>query len=192
MAPEVAAPGEADRLVELTSIGGGHAADALAALTGETRLMTVPTIGARGEPPPGSHLTGSRRGALGEPISGVFFEIRGALRGSVAVLLPRPSRDRILERLTGRPSPSVDDPEVASALRELGNILASHVVTAMADTLGEAIVLSTPALATRDAVAVLAALIALREPDGPALRIETAIATRTGDPEAILVFLPVF
>jgi len=182
--------GDADRLVELANIGAGHAATALASLTGETCLMTVPTASVVGELPPGSLLGAGARVALGEPLAGVFFEVRGALWGSVAVLLPRPSCERILERLLGRPSAALEASSVASALQELGNILASHVVSAMAETIGEPILLSTPALAPDDAVSVLASLIALRHPERPDLRIETVIADRSGETQAILVFLP--
>ena len=189
---ETPGSGDTDRLLELANIGAGHAATALAALTGETCLMSVPTAAVVGELPPGSLLDDSARAVVGEPLAGVFFEVRGALRGSVAVLLPRSSRERILERLLGRPSAALEDATVASALRELGNILASHVVSAMAETLGEPILLSTPALSTRDPASVLGALIALRQPERMDLRIETVIADRRGETQAILVFLPAF
>jgi chemotaxis protein CheC len=182
--------GETDRLLELANIGAGHAATALASLTGETCLMSVPAASVVDQLPPGSLLGASARVALGEPLAGVFFEVRGALRGSVAVLLPRPSRERILERLLGPPRAALEAGSVASALQELGNILASHVVSAMAETIGEPILLSTPAFSPDDAIAVLASLIALRHPERPDLRIETVIADRSGETQAILVFLP--
>jgi chemotaxis protein CheC len=123
-------------------------------------------------------------------MTGIFFEVEGGLGGIVAVLFSRSSRDQLLEHLTGKPvqesSPAVDQ----SALREFGNILASHVVSPMADALGVAILPSIPVLAMEDALEVLGSLIGLRQKGKPALRIETEISDRQRDFRSLLVFVP--
>ncbi len=183
---------EIDRLLELVSIGAGHAAGALATLVGETCWMTVPMVSPAGELPPGSLFADARSEPLRDPASGIFFEVRGALRGSMAVLLPGDARARILRGMLGGPAAFEDQEHRVSALQELGNILVSHVVSAMADTLGETILPSIPTLALRDAVGVLSSLVTVRETDGTNLRLETVIADRDGEAWAVLVFLPVF
>ena len=74
-----------------------------------------------------------------------------------------------------------------SALREFGNIIASHMVSAMADALDATILISIPTLAIRDAGAMLGALIAERL---AAVRIETDLLGPDGEIEALLVFVP--
>ena len=74
-----------------------------------------------------------------------------------------------------------------SALREFGNIIASHTVSAMADALDATILISVPTLAVRGAGAVLGALIAERSAP---VRIETDLLGPDGEIEALLVFVP--
>ena len=77
-----------------------------------------------------------------------------------------------------------------SALREFGNILASHVVSPMADALGVAILPSIPVLAMEGAPQALASLLSLRGSDAPVLRIETEISDRERSLHGLLVFVP--
>jgi len=77
-----------------------------------------------------------------------------------------------------------------SALREVGNILVSHVVSSLADTLGVAVLPSIPILALDDAPTAFAALVALRAANGPVLRIETEIIDRDRELRGLLVFVP--
>ena len=76
--------------------------------------------------------------------TGILFEAQGDLSGLVAIVLPRSERDLATELMVGQA-----DPErrlMESALRELGNIIASQTVSAMADSLGATILLSVPTL----------------------------------------------
>ena len=123
-------------------------------------------------------------------MAGIFFEVEGGLGGVLALLFPDASRDRILETLTGRSADSVDEEMAESALREVGNILISHVVNAMADTLGARILPSVPVLAMKDGFSELASLVALREGSAAVLRVETEISDPEGCFRGILVFVP--
>ena len=181
---------DVDRVRELTNIGAGHAANAFAQLVGRPCRMRVPTVRLlRAEsaaiPFVVSPQDDERRG-----MTGIFFEIEGGLGGIVAVLFSHSARDQLVEQLTGTPSHQASPTLSQSALREFGNILASHVVSPMADALGVAILPSIPVLAMEDALDVLASLVGLRQKGQPALRIETEISDRLRDFQSILVFIP--
>ena len=76
---------------------------------------------------------------------------------------------------------------VESALRELGNIIASQTVSAIADSLGATIMLSVPTLVMQDAGVVLLSLITQR---GAWIRIETDLYRPDEPLSALLVFAP--
>ena len=99
-------------------------------------------------------------------------------------------RQQLVEHLTGTPTDQSTPAVSQSALREFGNILASHVVSPMADALGVAILPSIPVLAMEDALEVLGSLIGLRQKGRPALRIETEISDRRKEFQSLLVFVP--
>ena len=162
---------EIDRLRELTSIGAGHAADALALLTGRTCEMRVPHV---------------RSTAVDEPdLTGLLFEVSGGTGGVLALFFPPATRERLLEHLLGAERSQAD-----SALREVGNILASHAVDAVAAMVGEVMLPSPPQLAATDAPGALAHLLARRHGGTPPLRIETEIVDRAGELRGIFVFVP--
>ena len=179
-----------DRVRELTNIGAGHAATAFARLVGRPCQMCVPTV----------RLLRAESAALPfvvnvgdderQGMTGIFFEIEGGLGGIVAILFSPSSRDQLVEHLTGTPTDQASPAVSQSALREFGNILASHVVSPMADALGVAILPSIPVLAMEDALEVLGSLIGLRQKGRPALRIETEISDRHKDFQSLLVFVP--
>jgi chemotaxis protein CheY-P-specific phosphatase CheC len=108
----------------------------------------------------------------------------------VAILFSPSSRDQLVEHLTGMPTTEASPAISQSALREFGNILASHVVSPMADALGVAILPSIPVLAMEDALEALGSLIGLRQKGQPALRIETEISDRQREFQSLLVFVP--
>lgn len=181
---------DVDRVRELTSIGAGHAATAFARLVGRPCQMRVPTVRLlRAEsaaiPFVVSVKDDERRG-----MTGIFFEIEGGLGGIVAILFSAASRDQLVEQLVGMPAEQATLETAQSALREFGNILASHVVSPMADALGVAILPSIPVLAMEDALEALGSLIGLRQEGQPALRIETEISDRHRQFRGLLVFVP--
>ena len=181
---------DVDRVRELASIGAGHAANAFAALLGRTCSMRVPTVrvlpAERMDAPFVANVRDDDRAGM----VGVFFEVEGGLGGVLALLFSRAMRDRLIEQLAGAPGKQVPPETAESALREVGNILASHVVSAISDTLGVAVLPSIPLLALEDAPSAFASLVALRQAERAALRIETEISDRHGDLRALLVFVP--
>jgi len=115
----------------------------------------------------------------------IVFEAEGDLTGLVAIVLRAAERDLAMLSMVGRADPG--DHVAASALRELGNIVASHTVSAMADCLEATIMLSVPTLVMDDAGEVLLSLLSQR---GTELRIEADLLAQGGDVHALLVFAP--
>jgi chemotaxis protein CheC len=181
---------DVDRVRELTNIGAGHAATAFARLVGRPCEMCVPTVRLLRAESAAAPFVVNVRDDERRGMTGIFFEIEGGLGGIVAVLFSPSSRDQLVEHLTGMPTQQASPAISQSALREFGNILASHVVSSMADALGVAILPSIPVLAMHDALEVLGSLIGLRQKGRPALRIETEICDRSRDFQSLLVFVP--
>jgi chemotaxis protein CheC len=180
MTPTVATKTEhVDQLLELMSIGGGHAAGAFADLVGRSFWMRVPRVLWRD---PAAASSSARA------TTGVLFEVDGALRGVVALLLPESARDALVARLVDRDLAQVPRELLESALRELGNIVVSHVCSAIADTLAARLVPSLPVLVLQDGEGALDAAAARR--GRGRLRIETEIADGEGELYGRLVFVP--
>ncbi len=181
--PTAASP--IDRLSELLNIGAGHAASALALLLGRTFWMRVPRalrVGADAAP-----LAELATGPGTADGAALLFEVEGSPGGIVALFLPGASREALARRLVGEAAR--ERPElVESALREAGNVVVSHVCSAIADTLGARLVPSIPVLVLEDGEAGLAALATRR---GRAwLRVESEIVDEEGELRGLLVFLP--
>ncbi len=170
---------QVDQLLELMSIGGGHAAGAFADLVGRSFWMRVPRVLWRD---PAAASSSARA------TTGVLFEVDGALRGIVALLLPENARDALVARLVGRDAAQVPLEMLESALRELGNIVVSHVCSANPDTLAARLVPSLPMLVLQDGEGALDAA-AVRRGSGR-LRIEIEIADGEGELHGRLVFVP--
>lgn len=181
----VRALAEIDRLRELGSIGAGHAATSFARLVGRTIRMSPPTVRGRGSRRIADELTAWD--------TGIFFAIEGGPGGLLAVMFPAKARDAMLGLLLGERVPGAEPrplgPDEESALREVGNILASSVVSAIADTLGARVLPSLPVLALEGASAVLGTLLAARG-DGDALLIETEIHDPADELRGLVVFVP--
>jgi len=104
-----------DRLCELATLGASLASIALGALVelpihpGTTRVC---------------HPTDPIRADSWS--TGILFEAEGDLTGVVAIVLPEDRCEFAVERMLGREYASMEFTE--SALREFGNIIASHTV----------------------------------------------------------------
>lgn len=168
-----------DRLLELISIGAGHAAGAFADVVGRTFWMRVPQV--RKLDSPSTSVPRRRRATA------VLFEVDGALQGVVALVLPADAAAALVRRLVG-PEESVSRELGESAIRELGNIVVSHVCSAIADTTGARLVPSLPVLVQGDGEAALLEHAARR--GAARLLVETEIADEEGELHGRLVFIP--
>jgi chemotaxis protein CheC len=176
-----------DRLGELASIGAGHAASALATLLARPFEMRVPRVRVLA---PG-HFDAAFASKLGGDLrewSGALFDVEGGPGGVLAVLFPPPSRDVLLADLLGENAGV--EPQAESALREVGNIVASHALSAVGDLLGESVLPSVPRLELAGAPRELARLVGERAGEERALRIEVELSDRAGGVRGLLVWVP--
>jgi len=176
-----------DRLGELASIGAGRAAGALATLLARPFEMRVP----RARVLSAGHFDAAFAAKLGGDLgawSGALFEVRGGPGGVLAVLFPPASRDALLSALLGENAGI--EPQAESALREVGNIVASHALSAIGDLLGESMLPSLPQLELEGAPRELARIVAERAGEHPALRIEVELCDRARELRGLLVWVP--
>lgn len=144
---QTAMPEQLERLRALARIGSAWAATAL------EQILARPVLTREIE---GSDEAGARW--MEAPSTGVLFHADGDLRGLVAVLMPPASRDALVRSVLGWIEGEKLSPEAAeSALREVGNIVASQTISAIANEMGARILLSIPELLRGDAEAELAA-----------------------------------
>jgi chemotaxis protein CheY-P-specific phosphatase CheC len=167
---------ERELLYELTSIGASHASMAFTLLLHRAIAPNAPQFCAADEYESDDVWR-----------TGVIFQADGDLTGLVMILLPAASCDIVAERLIHEEC--TDDPEeaVESALRELGNIVASHTMSAMADRLGGRILLSVPVLVMEDADLAFAAMLHERSADR---YVECELTDSARAIRARLIFVP--
>ncbi len=167
---------ERERLYELTSIGASHASMAFTTLLDRAIAPSAPLFRGADEYCASDWWS-----------TGVIFQADGELTGLVAILLPTASCEMVAERLLrGERS---DDPgeAIESALRELGNIVASHTMSAIADRLSGRILLSVPVLVMKDADTAFVAMFRER---GAKRCVECELTDSSRDIRVRLVFVP--
>jgi chemotaxis protein CheC len=168
-----------DRMRELTSVGAGHAANALAHLTGRICEMGVPTL-----------RTPGATSAPARGLTGVLFECEGGPGGVLALLFPADTCLRLLAQLLGAEADELRSPLSRSALCEVGNILASHAASAVGELLGVTVLPSVPQLELEDAESALAALLTQRGGQGAPRWLESAISDRDREFHGLFVYAP--
>jgi chemotaxis protein CheY-P-specific phosphatase CheC len=174
-----------DRFVELANVGAEHAADAFAQLVGRSIRTQAPVV-VEGE--------GADRPTLGDEeksrwSTGVFFEFEGCLDAIVGILFPGSASEALVRRIVGIESGDLAPQMIESALMEVGNILASHVASAIADELGSRLLPSIPSLAMEDSEVAFRTFVenAVGR-DVP--RIESALSDETGALRGRLILVP--
>lgn len=168
---------ELQRARHLGHVGAGQAAVAFSTLMGSELRAAPPTV-----------RVASEYVADDEDRLGVIFEMSGTVPGLIALFLPQDARVPVLNALCRRADPT---PELAaSALREVGNIVASHAVSAVADLLGGRITLSPPVLVDAGGQAALGEWLSERREGHVGLATESALCEIDGACQALLVFAP--
>jgi chemotaxis protein CheC len=141
-----------DALQEVANIGAGHGATALAVMTGRRVMISVPraAVAALEDVP---DLLGDAR----EVVAAALMRVAGDLTGRMLMVLPeadaRQLCDILLHRSDGT-TRTFGELE-SSAVKEVGNILASAYLTALSDFMGMVVLPSSPSLAIDYAGAVL-------------------------------------
>jgi chemotaxis protein CheY-P-specific phosphatase CheC len=178
-----------DRLTELANIGAGHAAGAFAQLVGRTIWTEVPLV-AQGDESSFARPVLRAQDRLESPwCTGVFFEFDGCLDALVGILFPEKASEALVRRIVGIEDGEIEPAMIESALMEVGNILASHVASAIADTLGARLLPSIPILAMEDADEAFSDWVESRVGPG-ALRIESGLRDETNALRGRLILVP--
>lgn len=151
--------------IELARLCAGAGASSFAVLLGEEFRACEPSMAATG--------------AVAEADTGVVFEMEGAASGLVALLFPASQGDAVcaslgIEEETAR----------RSALSEVGNIVVSRAVSAVANRIGARVLLSVPVLLSDAAGSTLERLLSRR---GDASITTTELHGASGEPRALLV-----
>ncbi len=167
-----------DKLGELTNIGAGHAATACSNLTGRTIWMGVPRV-RKVEPPSPTH----------EWTTGVIFELEGYLSAILGILFQAGASEDLVRRVVGMDEGELAPHVIESALMEVGNILASHVASAIADAVGQRLLPAIPTLAMNHAEGEMAALLEHRSARHD-VRIECELLDDAGKHVGLVVLLP--
>ncbi len=181
---------EIDRLTELASVGAEQAAAAFGQLVDRDIYTGVPTL-----------VEGGIRGLVNTPhqgsdrvpdaswCTGVFFEFEGCLNALVGILFPGAASEALVRRILGVESGELSRSLIESALMEVGNILASHVASSIADTLQARLLPSIPTLAMDNAESALGVWI--EERVGPdVVRIECPLHDESGELHGRLILVP--
>ena len=130
-----------DALREIGNVGMGHAATALSQLTGNTIHLEVPRVVLADTVTMPELLGGADR-----VVVGIYLRMLGNAQGNILMVFPRENAVRILEELLpGKVSEGEALSELElSALKELGNILASAYLNALGELLGMTLIPSVP------------------------------------------------
>jgi chemotaxis protein CheC len=146
-----------DALGEICNIGMGHAATALNQMIGKTINLSIPKIFVSSISETPEMVGGSE-----QVVAGIHLKVWGDIQGNILLIFPRDSARAICTLLTGgEPDNELILSEMhASALREVGNILASSYLSAMERLLGKSLFPSVPNVAFDMAGAIIEYVLA--------------------------------
>jgi chemotaxis protein CheC len=137
-------------ILELGSMGAGHAATSLSEVFGEQISMEVPKIYTL---PP--HRVPSFYGRHDVSTTAIYMELRGEADCDILLLFEREEAKKIASAMTFMPIEELDAETEASAIEELGNIVIGSFLTALADFTGADLVPNPPQRATDSFDAIL-------------------------------------
>lgn len=166
----------AGRFSKLVWIGARRGAAAFASLLG--REMRA------GQPRP---RAAAGAGARGLAETAVIFEMQDGVQGLIALLLPGDVCESVLSALC--PGTAASSTAGESALREVGNIVASQAVSAVADHLGGRVTLSVPILVRQGGGVTFDELLAERREGRAGLVTEIELC-ESGERRGLLLFAP--
>jgi chemotaxis protein CheC len=140
-----------DALRELANIGSGTASTALSAMLGRSVDISVPKAQAL----PFAEAVDAA-GPAEQDITGIVLGIVGEMNGTVLLLVPPADADALCRMLGVEP----DDEYALSALGEIGNIVGTSYINALASMTGMDIEPTPPATATDMLGALVASVLA--------------------------------
>jgi len=171
-----------DALRELANIGSGTASGALSALLGRPVDISVPSARAMS--------FAEAVDAIGDPeteVTGIALGIFGDLDGVVLLLVSPADAEALCAMLGVEP----DSEYVASALGEVGNIVGSSYINALAEMTGMAIEPTPPATATDMLGAIVQTVLAGQAHAGDvALMLDSDLQVEGEDCSIAFVLVP--
>jgi chemotaxis protein CheC len=171
-----------DALRELANIGSGKASGALSALLGRPVDISVPSARAM--------TFAEAVEATGDPeaeVTGIALGIFGDLEGVVLLLVSPEDADALCAMLGVEP----DSEYVPSALGEVGNIVGSSYINALAEMTGMAIEPTPPATATDMLGAIVQTVLAGQAHAGDvALMLDSDLQVEGEDCSIAFVLVP--
>ena len=131
-----------DALREICNIGMGHAATALNQMIGRPISLSIPEVSLA----PLAEVP-DLMGGTEKVVAGIYLKIWGDIQGNMLLVFPRESARALVSLLTGGDPDELLLSEMhASALREIGNILASSYLSALERLLGKTLIPSVPSV----------------------------------------------
>lgn len=176
---------EINAFAELANVGAEQAASAFALLVGRAIRTEIPVV-VQGKMAKTSTSSVELESSWS---TGVFFEFEGCVEALVGILFPGAASEALVRRIVGIKSEEIGLPMIESALMEVGNILASHVASAIADRMTSRLLPSIPMLAMENAEDAFQAFVenAMGE---DVLRIESTLSDGTGELNGRLILVP--
>ena len=149
---------EIDILKEIGSIGGGNAATALSSMLSAKVNMSLPKV----------EILDFNEALVnvGDPeevVAAILVEMSGELGGIMLFILTKEFSDEILLRMLGKTKEDFFELEEidSSVLMEIGNIVISSYITAMASLVNMSVELSVPQLAVNMLGGIMSVPIAM-------------------------------
>lgn len=148
---------ELDALREITNIGAGHAATALSVMLSRPIRISVPQVRMLPFDEVANALGGTEI-----LVVGILMRVAGQIQGTILLIIPKDYAKKITEVMLNKDIYIDGFSEMEkSTLTEVGNILASSYVAALADFTKLNIKISVPAFAYDMAGAILSVPLSL-------------------------------
>lgn len=149
---------EIDILKEIGSIGGGNAATALSSMLSAKVNMSLPKVEILD-----FNEALSNVGDPEEVVAAILVEMSGELGGIMLYILTKEFSDEVLFRMLGKTESNFFELEEidSSVLMEIGNIVISSYITAMASLVNMSVELSVPQLAVNMLGGIMSVPIAM-------------------------------
>jgi chemotaxis protein CheC len=148
-------PQQLDLLRELGNIGAGNATSALSMMLQDRKLeMVVPEVAMLSLPETTTLIGGPE--AL---VAGIYIAVSGDVDGHMAFLMPMESAQELVHSLLGHEAMEFDEMG-RSALEEVGNIVVTSYLNALAEMTDLMIIPSVPGLAIDMAGAIWSSILA--------------------------------
>ena len=171
-----------DALRELANIGSGTASTALSGMLGRSVDISVPKAQAL----PFAEAVDAV-GPAEQAMTGIVLGIVGEMSGTVLLLVPPSDADALCRMLGVEP----DDEFALSALGEIGNIVGSSYINALAMMTGMEIEPTPPAIATDMLAAIVESVLATRAAAGDiALLLDSDLVVEGDDCSVSFLLVP--